>query len=436
MQKFNLFFLFFLTGLALLPAQEANVVSVRFETDYSIRDSVDNIGSKYIFYSSQHPSVFTFVNNNGSITVCSSDEKAKITYIYEFSMDLKQQKTLNFPNEMDMLGAFTKDNEGNYYFFYGSRSTNKNSKNMAMVKYNPDGKKVNTYTLEAQAPKSFDGIRVPFDAGTCRLELSGSMLAVYFAREMFSGHQASFGFVLDKDSFARIDSGAATNDGKTGGVSEMPYTSHSFNQFILPAEGGFIFADHGDAYPRSFTFARFEKGKNTKRVHAFKFPGGIGANPTYAEMGGLAETSNGYIFTGAYGTDRNNPRNLFVINFDKEMGKCSSPLYLTKYTKENGHAGHPKIVALGSGRYLLLWELFAFSTQAANLIVQSSTDYASTFYTVIDENGKILKDIGTLGTIRLNMNDVLRYNKQNGKAYWAINDSSRSITLYALDIGG
>ena len=89
-------------------------------------------------------------------------------------------------------------------------------------------------------------IREPFAAGTCRVELSGSMLAVYFARQMFDGHQASYGFILDKDTFERVDTGAATNAQRTGSRSQMPYVSHSFNQFILPIEGGFLFADHVD----------------------------------------------------------------------------------------------------------------------------------------------------------------------------------------------
>jgi len=35
---------------------------------------------------------------------------------------------------------------------------------------------------------------------------------------------------------------------------DSPYVSHSFNQFILPVKDGFLYANHGDAAPRSFTF--------------------------------------------------------------------------------------------------------------------------------------------------------------------------------------
>ncbi len=400
---------------------------------YSIRDmSVDKVGNRYIRYASSHPSILTFVNKDGSVTVCTSDENNRTTYIYEYSSDMRERKTLSFQNELGSLGAFTKDDAGNYYFFYAMTAQNKNAESMAMVKYNSNGGKMKTYRLIANAPNSFDGIQIPFDAGTCRLELSGSMLAVYFARQMFNGHQASYGFVLDKDSFERIDRGAATNANLSGGNTQIPYSSHSFNQFILPISSGFLFADHGDAYPRSFTFAKFIRGSNTKRMHAFTFPGATGENATYAEMGALAKTSAGYIFAGAYGETINNPRNLFVLTFDENLTRSSSPIYLTKYTKENGHAGHPKIVSIGNNRYLLLWELFGFSTQAANIITSGASGYLSTFALIINDKGEKVSDVKEIKGIRLNMNDVLRYNSHSGKVYWTINDG-RSFTLYSLE---
>jgi hypothetical protein len=410
---------------------------VRQRTDYSIRDSVDRVGNLYISYQGQLPSVMTFVNHDGSVTVCSSDEKGKVTYVYEYSMNLDLQRTFNITNEIGQLGAFTKDADGNYYFFYGAETTIQNSENMAMVRYDKNGVKAKAFKLKAKSSGrvDMDGIRIPFDAGTCRLELSGSMLAVYFAREMFSGHQASFGFVLDKDTFTRIDTGAVTNP-DNGKSLEMPYVSHSFNQFILPVESGFIFADHGDAYPRCFSFSHFQNDGGLIRLQAFKFPGKVGQNATYAEMGGLAKTSKGYIFAGAYGKDINTPRNILILNFDGNLSKCGNPVYITSYTKDDGHAGHPKIVELEIGRYLVLWEKFRFSTQEANLVGQGPTDYQSTYMTTIDENGKTLSEIQELKGVRLNMNDVLRYNPQNGKVHWAINNSNKSITVYALDIKG
>jgi hypothetical protein len=415
---------------------------VRRKTDYTIGDSVDKVGNLYISFQSQLPSVMTFVNTDGSVTVCSSDKANKVTSVYEYSADLEQSRTVQFQNELDMVGAFTKDSDGNYYIFY-AKFVEENQhaiENMAVVKYDKSGGKQNVYTLKAYADGSFLGIKEPFEGGTCRLEVSGSMLAVYFAREMFKAddglnHQASYGFVIDKDTFERLDKESETGYHETSvGDMTMPYVSHSFNQFILPIDGGFIFADHGDASPRCFGFARFKNGENTKRLQAFKFPGQTGQNATYAEMGGLAKTSKGYIFAGAYGKDIHTARNVFILTFDAHLAKCSNPVYITSYTKEDGHAGHPKIVELDNGRYLILWEKFRFSTQNANLVGQDPTGYQSTYRLTIDESGKALSEVQELKGVRLNMNDVLRYNPQNGKVYWAINNTGKSITVYALEV--
>jgi len=426
------------------------VSETSFKIIYEIGNSADYIGNRYISYKAQHPTVLTFVNSDGSVTVCSSNRAiqnydfskndtivivGQLTFIYEYDINLKEQKKIIIINEFENLGAFTKDNDGNYYFFFAEDTNDKNKENMAIVKFDREGKEIKTYKIKADTPNGFGGVKKPFDAGTCRLELSGNLLAVYFARERFDGHQSSYGFVFDKNTFERIDKGHCyyfTNGTYPNGNNLLPLSGHSFNQFILPIENGFIFVDHADGVPRSFTFGKFQNGSSTKRLNAFTFPGGEGQNPTYAEMGGLAKTSTGYIFAGAYGRERNNPRNLFVLTFDEDMKACSSPIYLTNYTAKDGHVGHPKIVAIDNGRYLLLWELFKFSTEYANVIGTGTSDYISTYMLIIDENGKAVSDVKELKNVRLNMNDTLRYNSHNGKVYWAINEGDMVIKIYAV----
>jgi hypothetical protein len=432
MKKHPAVFTFLLLCALSVAAQTTNPALVNQELDFAIRSSVDENGNKYIGYAGQLPSLFTFVADDGQVTVCTSNDKTQQTYMYEYTPQMEQIKTMTVQNELAALGAFTKDTEGNYYFFYGVSSA-KSAENMAMVKYDKNGKKLKTYMLSSRAKNSMDGIKTPFDAGTCRLEISGTMIAVYFARLMFNGHQASYGFVLDKDTFERVDNGATTNDLEAG-RKIMPYVSHSFNQWIVPVENGFVFADHGDAYPRSFTFARFQTNDRTKRINAFTFTGARGQNGTFAQMGGMAKTSGGYIFAGTYGKSASNPRNLFIMNVSADLSSCGNPVYLTAYKKQDGHAAHPKITALDSNRYLLLWELCAFSTQSANAIVSETTDYKGTYMMIIDENGKPLSEIKELPQgVRLNMNDVLRWNKVSRRVYWTVNGGSKSFVLWSLD---
>jgi hypothetical protein len=435
--------LFFIVTLLLVPglvfaqssATATNPGLVTQDLGFVIGSSVDMSGNQYIGYAGELPTLFTVVNTDGTISVALSDNKAQQTYVYEYRPDMTLARSRQFPNERTTLGAFTKDTDGNYYFFYAANAAGQNNSNMAMVKYDRDGKKLLTYTLIANAPNSLSGIRVPFDGGTCRLELSGDNLAVYFAREMFNGHQASYGFVLDKNTFERTDNGAATNTAEAG-RKVMPYVSHSFNQFIVPVENGFLFADHGDAYPRSFAFAKWQTNNRTKRLQAFTFPGASGQNATYAEMGGVVKTASGFLFTAAYGGNANTARNVLFMTFPDDLSSITKNQYLTAYTTSDGHAAHPKIAAIGDGRYIVMWELMAFSTQPASHIVSDPSGYKSTWFMLIDETGKVLSAAKQLPQgLRLNMNDTLRYNSASGRVYWTVNVGSKGFGLWSFDPG-
>jgi hypothetical protein len=146
------------------------------------------------------------------------------------------------------------------------------------------------------------------------MEVSGNMLCVYFARLMFMtpddglNHQASYGFIVDKNTFQRVDIGQTPNRGTGGSLRgmRMPYVSHSWNQFILPIEGGFVLADHGDMYPRGFTFSKFLNGNQTiEGKTAFAFKQGSRYQQTFAQLGGLVKTSDGYLFAGTYERNTN-----------------------------------------------------------------------------------------------------------------------------------
>jgi hypothetical protein len=119
---------------------------------------------------------------------------------------------------------------------------------------------------------------------------------------------------------------------------------------------------------------------------------------------------------------------LFVFSFDDNFTSCGKPLYLTKYTKAEGHVANPKITGLEAGRFLLMWEQCEFTTQSPNVIASGPTGYKTTYMLIIDEEGKPLSEITELPGIRLNMNDVLRYNRATGKVYWSINEDAARTT--------
>ncbi|MDR2553950.1 MAG: hypothetical protein LBC64_00850 [Fibromonadaceae bacterium] len=389
---------------------------------YYINNSWDRSGKQYLVKWFNLKSVSTFVNEDGTVTVCVHDDDAKIAHVYEFSTTLELQREFSIPYEFNMFGEFTKDSEGNYYFFFAKEASDVYKKdaynepeNMALVKYDRNGSKIKTYKRNPMNDSRKSGVHVPFRVG-CRIEISGSMIAVYFARAQFRDedggkHQASFGFILNKDTFEEIP-------------AQIPIGAHSFEQFILPIDNGFMIVNKADGLPkRAFNFGRLY-GDNSRSMvlSSFMFAGNYGDNTTNAQTGGVAKTAGGYIFCGTYG-ESPNKRNLLILTFDDAMTAISSPRYLTNYTDEHS-IGNPKIVGIGSGEYLLLWELFKLPSE-----------YISTQMQIIDGAGNPLSPVKDVPGLRLNIDDVLRYNKQTGRVYWTIDDLDilTSFTVYALD---
>ena len=408
-------------------------------TDYNVIFSIEGGIFPRADANGLTPIIMTHVGDDGSISVCSPDIDNQTVYIYEYSSDMQHKKTLRFNNELPKFGAFTKDKEGNYYVFYGKNveENEKNTVNMVLVKYNGEGAKINVFKLNATGndPFAIYEVKKPFDMGSCRMEISGDWIIVYFATIAFKSsdgknHQSSWGFVLDKNRFERVDTRDYIN--RYGSYTlVMPWASNSFNQYILPIENGFVSVDHGDGTPRSFYFNKILRGQDGKDLRAFRFPGYFGSNVTYAQMGGLAKTSSGYIFAGTYernvvvsGHGYEDSRNLFILYLDGDFTSISEPVWITNYTnKETEHAANPKIAALGDGRHILMWEFM----NAGNFA------YITTFMLLIDEKGKPLGKQIELPNVRLNINDALRYNKATGNVHWAVNNGSRQIILYALN---
>ena len=400
------------TVCAQTPAAAGNPRRVTINTNYNVVNSVD-FGREYLAYAGNNlnPVIATFVNGDGSVSVCSPDNDSRDVYVYEYTGDLAYIKTAQFQMEYDMFGAFTKDNEGNYYLFSGKKveEDERNVENMALVKYDRLGNKLNTYRLIAGSDRL--GTINPFRSGSCRMEISGTMLCVYFGKAG-GGHQSTFGFIVDKNTFQRMD-------------MRMPFSSHSFDQFILPVDGGFVIADKGDSSPaRAFTFSRVGN-RTILGKGAFRFPGN--GNYIFSQSGGLAKTANGYIFAGTYEKTASashiahtDSRNVLVLTFDNGLNNFSEPVWITNYSdKGNENAVSPKIAALDKGRYLLMWELV-------------SKDRAA-YMTIVGESGSRLVPVSNAGDLRLNVSDALRYSEKTGNVYWAVNNGLREINIYAFN---
>ena len=117
-------------------------------------------------------------------------------------------------------------------------------------------------------------------------------------------------------------------------------------------------------------------------------------------MGEIAETENGYIFAGTYeksvdvSSSHNDSRNVFVLTMDKNLNTISTPIWITSYiNKDEETAIFPKITRIGRNKYLLLWSVYFPSGSSGN---------ENTYYTIIDENGNLIKAITSLPYAPLN----------------------------------
>ena len=388
-------------------------------------ESVSTTENNFLANTARLSGLQTVVMPNGIITVMDIENAIS----YEFSSDLELLRTVTFTKPLNQLGTFTRDADGNFFIFY-AQSVEQNAfqeRNMVLSKYSSEGVVLMEYWLEAQTDDErwaaqYSGVMDPFRAGTARIEISDDMIAVYFARRQFAGpdglnHQASWGFILDVNTFDRL----------TGrNLIRMPSAGHSFNQFILPVENGFLLADHGDATPRAFGFSRITQGQSNHSIESFAFPGAWGANFTGAEMGELAQTPSGFIFSGTYNRGASNnddaSRNLFLLTISDDMSYISNPIWLTNYTDPNIHAVSPKIVHIGNAQYLVLWEEFTRNSRSVRV-----------FMAIVDDAGSIISPRQEISDAVLNGNDVLRFSSATEHVYWAIRNSESDIVLYALN---
>lgn len=431
----------FLTILMLVPvifsnALAADIKSTRTETKYIFT----NAPRKEIFTHTYYkPNVWSTLNADGSLSVLTRENTPGVSHIFEFDANgvFKRKVVINdapFTQVTDRIvktGDFISDAAGNYYILYGVNLAEGavNDYSVVLYKYSKDGVKLDDFQLKAQTGDRFTSVKLPFDSGNCRLEISGNKIAAYFGRQMFRApdglnHQSSYGFILDTQTMERVD-------------KEMPYVSHSFNQFILPIDGGFMFADRGDAYPRAFRFSTVTNA-GLKSVDSFTFKQGSAYQNTFSELGGVAKTSTGYLMVGTYersaatSAEYNDSRNIMLLTVDNNLTQVSSPIWLTAYAdKSKYNAVLPHIVGIGGDKFVVMWNIYSRSweTNYVNNSIQ---------YVVVDKSGNMLTQISALPGVDPIDLDPPIYNPVTGRVMWAVatphNDGSTGhITVYSFN---
>lgn len=434
-----------------------NIESTRYNTDWT--------------FAAQTPEVVAFFDYKGNYNVASYRES--VLTIYRYMGNLSSiESTLTLTNPYSLFGDVLTDNSGNYYVVWGQvDSDKKNCVVTCLAKYDYSGKLLgkceitgyeNNPYIEWGTSGDYWGTMIPFDSGNCELSINGDIITCNYARTMYNGHQSNYVFYVQMSTMTRLY-----------GNRNTPYCSHSFDQDVIAnSDGGFLYANHGDAFPRGFQITKVNPdGRINSNVTTFHFREGSnrdhGYNETYAQFGGLVETANAYVLcassektlsldtapTNIY-CGHNETRNLFIQILKKDFYKYSgenmyyvsgatrtaigtapkdakTELYLSSGTTDYGviwitdlddnhFACNPKIMNIEDGKFVVLWEELSYE------------DYTGdSYYEVLNENGEVVIPKTKIpSTYLIGNTDVSYY---NNSIYWVTNDENGKF-LHLLDI--
>lgn len=337
-------------------------------------------------------------------------------------------RTLELKMKYPRLGDVISDTDGNLYIVWGQEGSKYTDKTVFISKYSATGEHIKTTGFEGESKMGEDGnTKIPFNHGNCIATIGDGKLMVNYARTMYNGHQSNNVIGVNI-----LDMSPVEYESKW----DIPYTSHSFNQSAIWSDkyNDFIYADHGDAYGRGFVVTT-----DRREDLLFNFYLEPNANynmyivnRTFAQLGNLAETSEGVVLVGASAKSvskaaKSEKQNLFIQLFDpfaelssskfiggeERVGKTSmnindnsnTPLtkvtdygvhWLTNYTDKDVIA--PQVVE-ADNRLVILW-----------------TTKKDSFYMILSQNGELIKPETSLKGVPLNSFERPVYFK--GTIYW------------------
>ncbi len=367
-----------------------------------------------------------------------------LAYAYVDGNNLKivtPSKVLTVEMKYPQLGDVISDDNGNFYIVWGKQNDNDNAvvETVFISKYSSEGQHIKTTGFVGKSSPWGDNdsakTKSPFLAGNCVSVIADGVLVNYHSKERYDGHQSDNVIAVKISDMS---------------VYQLPndtFSGHSFNQSLIYCKmtSDFLFASHGDAYPRGFKIndsnGRYGNNKDVL-FHFYLEPNAnynmYIVNTTFAQLGGLAETSKGVVLAGASAksiseASKTEKQNLFIQIFNP-LAKALSPsafvggstrsgatsfdindnqnspltdvtdygvIWLTNHTDKDVIA--PQVV-VADDRIVLLW------TENNELVSES-------FYMVLTAGGDVITPATSLGRLNLNSYEVPIY--YNGLVYWA-----------------
>lgn len=313
---------------------------------------------------------------------------------------------------LDRVMGLAVDDSGNRYYATG---VNENSE--ITVNYPPD----NTYRNDIVRVVKLDpigNIQFNIDLDTARYAFNSNAEMIINPMTFASSRLAVGGgeIALLHSINTKPDSNGTRHqkalstrlDATSGDITEKSsiWVSHSFDQRLLFDGDGIIEYHLGDAYPRTLAF-----GRNHSSYPLFHIKGSLGQNETHTKLGNMAliENDPDYGYIALFSTESNDatsgstaimgPRNLAIVRVNRTDNSIDQSLpntltvtssgaqktnklkWLTSYTSGNGlHAERPKLIAIGTDRYIALWEQW------------TATAFQGVYGMVIDDQGDTIQE--------------------------------------------
>lgn len=433
------------------------------------------------------PQAVVYSNSDGSLDLAwqnitdETNPKIIISNIARVDANTYKISSNYIISSLGYLGGFTKDDSGNYYVMTARKedlagviSPKSNAPwarkgVVAIVKIDSSKQSISYTTNLIGDPATNDSyefrhIFSPMNAGTSRVAYGDGIVLSFFAKNL--GYDTSISQRHQNGLFTTIDSTAGTE------ITGINAYSHSFEQrvFYDSENKRFIGLELGDAYSRAIGLSIYSvaNSKGTKKTFmAFLIKGTSGENNTYTRLGGVVNTSSGYLILFATEKDATvataqatYPTNLALVRMTKTLSVTESSStnanydssfvgedftvtqsgnsvtnkgvkWLTSYTGiSTGTVERPKIVSLSDGSIIVLWEEWTVSS--------NKSSYISTKAMLVDSNGNITKSATALGNYHLSRGDdvvpICAPDKTCLEAGWITGDSvNKKIILYKVD---
>lgn len=380
------------------------------------------------------------------------DEGLAYAYMVEDTlMVVTPTKELMIKSNYNLLGDIIADEDGYIYVVWGKENETDDAtvETVVITKYDKDGKEIKSTGFVGKSlpwgNSDSAKTKTPFRSGNCVSTIHDGILFCYHSKRRYDGHQCDQVVAVKTETMEEYE------------LPNNTYAGHSFDQAVLYSElaGELLFADLGDCYSRGFRVNRVDARYGVDREIIFHTYLRANAgydmsvvNKTFAQLGGLGETSKGVVLAGASvkalgGDAETQKQNLFVQIFKPSSGEISKDMFvggsdrkgetaismfdtettdvtdygviwLTDYTDKDVAA--PQIVTTDD-RIVLFWNEYDGSEKS--------------YYMILSESGGVVKKKTSLGEICLNSFEKPLY--YDGKIYWAYAKSG-NIEVKSIDI--